>query len=110
MKKIILCLLLLTGCYSPEEKAAFQEKCKADYESRVTRTELIVKSKTWVEVSEGGFSTPHRQQIVVTDPEGNEYRFAAHNGTMEQYNKLMVGKKYLIKSECGYLHSVEEIP
>lgn len=107
MKKIIfaLALLFVLGCGHPPS-----EEAKAEYEKRFTRVTVVVQKKDWVQLTEGGFTSTRRQQVVITDTAGNEYRFAVNDSDMSHYNKLLVGKKYVVKSYIGHLEGVEELP
>jgi hypothetical protein len=78
-------------------------------EREYDKTTIVVKSKELQVLSQAGWHSHFRQQAVIFDTDGNEYRFQVGDNLV-QYNRLLSNKKYIVYSYQGFLSKVEEAP
>lgn len=69
---------------------------------------ILVKKKEVQILTVADWHNQFRQQAVIFDDNGNEYRFNVGNN-LTTYNLLMINKKYIVYSYNGYLSKIEEI-
>jgi FtsP/CotA-like multicopper oxidase with cupredoxin domain len=94
---LIACLFLI-GC---DGKPISPQEIKYD---SVT---ILVKKKEIQTITKADWHNTFRQQAVILDDNGNEYRFNV-GSNLTTYNLLMINKKYIVYSYNGYLSKIEE--